>query len=126
MKKHLPAIVISSFLAFLLLLPLSDVSGQNAGSLAVNARSAVSDSVSHLLAERIKIYPIPAKTDLTADNIDGVTMIEIFDVTGNKCLQQVCDNHYQLAISVSELKRGMYFIRFITPRATLMKRFLKD
>lgn len=126
MKKHLHGLVFASFLTCLLLLSMSIVTGQASGSPGIDARSAISDSVSHILAERIKIYPIPVKTDLIADNIEGVTMIEVFDITGNKCVQQVCDNHYQVAISVSELKRGVYFIRFKTPRATLMKRFIKD
>ncbi|MGB4555953.1 MAG: T9SS type A sorting domain-containing protein, partial [Bacteroidales bacterium] len=78
------------------------------------------------LAERIKVYPNPVRSELIADHIEGVTMIEIFDVTGNKCLNEVCDNHNQMTIEVSTLKKGIYFIRFISPGATIMKRFIKE
>ena len=53
-------------------------------------------------------------------------MIEIFDVTGNKCLNEVCNSHSQMIIEVSQLRKGIYFIRFISPGATIMKRFIKE
>lgn len=126
MKKHLPGIVLSSITFCLLIISLSSVSGQTGASQPAQGKSAVSDSVAHNLAERIKIYPIPVKSELIADNIDGVTMIEIYDVTGNKCLNEVCDNHNQVIIEVSQLRKGIYFVRFISPRATIMKRFIKE
>ncbi len=126
MKKHLPGIVLSSITFILLVISLTSVSGQTGAGQTADGKSVVSDSVAHNLAERIKIYPIPVKSELIADNIDGVTMIEIFDVTGNKCINEVCDNHSQVIIEVSQLRKGIYFIRFISPRATIMKRFIKE
>lgn len=116
----------SSITFILLVISLGSVSGQTGAGQPADGKSAVSDSASLSLAERIKIYPIPVKSELIADNIDGVTMIEIFDVTGNKCLNEVCDNHNQVIIEVSQLRKGIYFIRFISPRATIMKRFIKE
>jgi hypothetical protein len=126
MKKHLPGIVLTSITFCLLLFALGNVSGQTGAGQPVQEKSAVADSAVHNLADRIKIYPIPVKSELIADNIDGVTMIEIFDVTGNKCLNEVCDNHNQVIIEVSQLRKGIYFIRFISPKATIMKRFIKE
>jgi hypothetical protein len=126
MKKHLPGIVLSSTTFILLLISLNTVSGQIGSGQPADGKLAVSDSVAHNLAERIKIYPIPVKSELIADNIDGVTMIEIFDVTGNKWINEVCDNHNQVIIEVSQLRKGIYFIRFISPKATIMKRFIKE
>lgn len=126
MKKHLPGIVLSSITFILLVISLTSVSGQTGTGQPADGKSAVPDSVAHNLAERIKIYPIPVKSELIADNIDGVTMIEIFDVTGNKCINEVCDNHNQVIIEVSQLRKGIYFVRFISPRATIMKRFIKE
>ncbi len=116
----------SSITCCLLILSLRTASGQTGDSQPAQGRSAIADSVAHNLAERIKIYPNPVKSELIADHIEGITMIEIFDVTGNKCLNEVCDNHNQLIIEVSLLKKGIYFIRFISPRATIMKRFIKE
>ena len=126
MKRHLPGIILSSITCCLLILSLRTASGQTGDSQPAQGRSAIADSVAHNLAERIKIYPNPVKSELIADHIEGITMIEIFDVTGNKCLNEVCDNHNQMIIEVSLLRRGIYFMRFISPRATIMKRFIKE
>lgn len=116
----------SSITCCLLILSLSAVAGQTGDGQPARARSAITDSVAHNLAERIKIYPNPVKSELIADHIEDITMIEIFDVTGNKCMNEVCDNHNQVIIEVSLLRKGIYFIRFISPRATIMKRFIKE
>lgn len=116
----------SSITFILLVISLTSVSGQTGTGQPADGKPVVPDSVAQNLAERIKIYPIPVKSELIADNIDGVTMIEIFDVTGNKCINEVCDNHNQVIIEVSQLRKGIYFIRFISPRVTIMKRFIKE
>lgn len=84
------------------------------------------DSLAIKLNERIKLYPVPVKSELMVENITGVTMIEIFDVTGNKFRNEVCNNQDQITIPVAELRRGIYFVKFITPHATLLKRFIKE
>jgi hypothetical protein len=126
MRKHLPETSSIVFIICLLLLPLSNAAGQTTGNQIANRTSPASDSLSIELAKRIKLYPVPVKTELTVENISGVTLIEIFDVTGNKYRTEVCDHQDQITIPVAELRRGIYFIKFITPRATLLKRFIKE
>ena len=126
MKKQLPGIILSSITCCLLLISVGSVSGQGSTGRPAYAKTSVSDSIAHNLAEKIKIYPVPAKSELIVDNIEGVTMLEIFDVTGNKCLNEVCEAHAQVTLEVSQLRKGIYFIRFISPRATIMKRFIKE
>jgi hypothetical protein len=121
MKKNLPGIIKIIFVICLVLLPLGNSLGQVAGS-----RLSLSDSLTVKMAEKIKLYPVPVKAELRVENISGVTMIEIFDVTGNKFRNEVCDNQDQITIPVAELRRGIYFIKFITPKATLLKRFIKE
>jgi len=87
---------------------------------------AVPDSINRSLAEKIKFYPVPVKTDLNLENISSVTVIEIFDVMGKKHISQTCSKQEQLSIPVSQLPRGIYFIRFVTPGTTVMKRFIKE
>jgi hypothetical protein len=87
---------------------------------------AVPDSLNRNLTEKIKFYPVPVKTDLNLENISSVTLIEIFDVMGKKHISQRCNKQEQLSIQVSQLPRGVYFIRFVTPGTTLMKRFIKE
>lgn len=90
------------------------------------SKLSVSDSLTIKLNEKVKLYPVPVKSELRVENISGVTMIEIFDVTGNKFRNEVCSNQDQIIIPVADLRRGIYFIKFITPQATLLKRFIKE
>ncbi|NLE36288.1 MAG: T9SS type A sorting domain-containing protein [Bacteroidales bacterium] len=126
MKKHLPGIILTSIICCLLLTSPGSLSGQQGSDRPWHGNISVADSLAQSLAEKIKIYPVPATSELTIENVENVTTIEIFDVTGNKCLHQVCDDQVQLTIEVSELKKGIHFIRFKSPQATIMKRFIKE
>ena len=98
--------------------PITEVS-KDAGTVAP-------DSITLSVAPKIKLYPVPVISDLFIDNIVNVTRIEIFDVMGNKHISETCDNQDHLRIPVSQLPRGIYFIRFITPVSTSIKRFTKE
>jgi len=84
------------------------------------------DSIKTNFAQKIKLYPVPVISDLYIDNIVNVTRIEIFDVMGNKHISETCDNQDHLSIPVSQLPRGIYFIRFTTPGSSAIKRFTKE
>lgn len=126
MKRPLPLaifviIIITAFLA------TGNVSGQATLPGVSQDRSAIiTDTLSVNFAQKIKLYPVPVSSDLFIDNVANVTRIEIFDIMGNKHISEVCDNQDNLRISVSQLTRGMYFIRFTTPGATAIKRFTKE
>jgi len=98
--------------------PITEVS-KDAGTVAP-------DSITLSVAPKIKLYPVPVISDLFIDNIVNVTRIEIFDVMGNKHISETCDNQDHLRIPVSQLPRGIYFIRFITPGSSSIKRFTKE
>lgn len=98
--------------------PITEVS-KDAGTVAP-------DSITLNVAPKIKLYPVPVISDLFIDNIVNVTRIEIFDVMGNKHISETCDNQDHLRIPVSQLPRGIYFIRFITPGSSSIKRFTKE
>lgn len=84
------------------------------------------DSSAVSFARKIKLYPVPVISDLYIDNIVNVTRIEIFDVMGNKHISETCDNQDHLSIPVSQLRRGIYFIRFTTPGSSAIRRFTKE
>ena len=90
------------------------------------ANTVSQDSITLSFAQKIKLYPVPVISDLFIDNIVNVTRIEIFDVMGNKHISETCDNQDHLSIPVSQLPRGIYFIRFITPSSSAIKRFTKE
>jgi len=91
-----------------------------------DAGTVTPDSITLSVVQKIKLYPVPVISDLFIDNIVNVTRIEIFDVMGNKHISETCDNQDHLRIPVSQLPRGIYFIRFITPGSTSIKRFTKE
>jgi len=126
MKRPLP---LANFAIIIItaLLATGNVSGQAALPGVSQDRSAIiTDTLSVNFAQKIKLYPVPVSSDLFIDNVANVTRIEIFDIMGNKHISEVCDNQDNLRISVSQLTRGMYFIRFTTPGATAIKRFTKE
>jgi hypothetical protein len=87
---------------------------------------SVADTLNRNPTEKIKFYPVPVKTDLNLENISSVTVIEIFDIMGKKHISEACNKQEQMTIPVSHLPRGVYFIRFVTPGTTVMKRFIKE
>jgi hypothetical protein len=93
MKRFLPGIILSSTICCLLLLSPAQSLRADSRRQSGTGKTSVSDSLAHNLSEKIKIYPVPAKSELIIDNIEGVTMIEILDVTGNKRMNEVCGNH---------------------------------
>ncbi|MFZ0471859.1 MAG: DUF5018 domain-containing protein [Bacteroidales bacterium] len=97
------------------------------GSTAVyTVTVSLSTGVSDALAGQYRIYPVPAHSEVTATGIEDVKCIEIFDVTGNKLITVICEGEDLKVISVSQLVRGVYFIKFTTPQGAVMKRFVKE
>jgi len=73
-----------------------------------------------------RIYPVPAHEQLTAAGLSGVTMIEVFDVTGDKVSAIRCEGDSLVNIPVGHLPRGIYFVRLTTEKGAVMKRFVKE
>ena len=73
----------------------------------------------------IKIYPVPAGSELVVTNIHSVKLIEILDATGKVLKTINAIETDELRIPVSNLNSGMYFIRFTTENDKLIKRFIK-
>ena len=74
-------------------------------------------------AYNISIYPNPAHNQLTisSENI-AINKLEIFDITG-KLVKQLTMSNEQLAIDISDLQKGVYFIK-INDTETL--KFIKE
>ena len=78
------------------------------------------------LSGRFRVYPVPARTEIYADGIEDVTLIEVFDVTGNKHITEKCDGESLKEIPIGHLARGIYFIRLTTQQGSVMKKFVKE
>lgn len=74
----------------------------------------------------LRLYPVPARDEITAEGIEGVTLIEIFEVTGNKVTAIRCEGDTVREIPLTNLPRGLYVMKLTTPDGVVMKKFVKD
>lgn len=86
----------------------------------------VTTGIEDNLSSHHKVYPVPARTAITVSGIEDVSLIEVFDVTGNLVISEKCDEIDLKKISVDHLTRGVYFIRFTTSGGTIITRFIKE
>ena len=86
----------------------------------------VATGIEDNLSSHHKVYPVPARTAITVSGIEDVSLIEVFDVTGNLVITEKCDEMDLKKISVDHLTRGVYFIRFTTSGGTVITRFIKE
>ena len=77
-------------------------------------------------SKRYRLYPVPVRTDLYAEGTTDVTMAEVYDITGNKRISMRCDGEPTVHLNVSQLARGIYFIKFTTSTGIVMQRFVKE
>jgi hypothetical protein len=59
-------------------------------------------------------------------NIQRVSTIEILDVTGKVVYRMDNVDQSEVRIPVSNLRKGMYFIKLISPEGKVIKRFIKS
>jgi hypothetical protein len=78
------------------------------------------------LEKNIRLYPVPASTELNVSNIQNVSKIEILDVTGKIVMTINSTDRNEIKVPVSNLTRGLYFIKFTTEKGKLIKRFIKS
>lgn len=102
------------------------VTAEDGSTVTYTVTVSLATGIDDPLSGRVKIYPVPARTEIYAEGIADVTMIEIFDVTGNKHVTEICDSEYLKEIAVGHLSRGVYFMRLTTPGGSVMKKFVKE
>jgi len=73
----------------------------------------------------IEMFPVPAASELKVRNIINVKTIDILDVTGKVVRTTNPGTDNEITIPVSELKGGIYFVRFNTKTGVVIKRFVK-
>ncbi len=86
----------------------------------------VATGIDDYLSDKLRIYPVPAHNEITAEGIEGITMIEIYEVTGKKVSSIRCAEDSFREIPVADLSRGLYFIKFIGPDGVILKKFIKE
>jgi hypothetical protein len=102
------------------------VTAEDGSTVTYTVTVSLATGIDDPLSGRLKLYPVPARTEIYAEGIEDVTLIEIFDVTGNKHISEICDSEHVKEIPVGHLSRGVYFMRLTTPRGSVMKKFVKE
>jgi hypothetical protein len=74
---------------------------------------------------KAELYPVPATDLLQVRNIRNVKTYEILDATGRMIRKSNVSSDSDLNIPVSELKHGIYYIRFNTPDGRVIRKFIK-
>ncbi len=87
---------------------------------------SVATAIEDNLNSRLRLYPVPARTEITAEGIEGITMIEIYEVTGKKVASIRCVEDTTKVIPVANLRRGIYFMKLISPKGVVMEKFIKE
>jgi len=77
------------------------------------------------LSSRLMIYPVPASDEITISGTGDVSLIEIFDVTGNILITESCNDEDLKKINIDRLAQGVYFIRLTTGKSAVYRRFIK-
>jgi hypothetical protein len=107
------------------------ISGDNvsAAPIGPNANESVGSRVVTFARnsdQNIKLYPNPANTTLNIDILDGTfDEIMIFSTTG-AMIKKLEPNGNNLTIDVSEFATGTYFVRFVSGKLAVTKRFIKQ
>jgi hypothetical protein len=75
----------------------------------------------------IAVYPNPTTGELqvTGEQVDEWTSVEIFDVYGRKVFEQKAEGRKQKAMDISELRAGLYFVKITTEQGAVVRKVVK-
>ncbi|MFT4697208.1 MAG: chitodextrinase [Flavobacteriaceae bacterium] len=102
------------------------VSGDNVAPFANNAGSKIK-SFTENAEKNINVYPNPTKSTLSIDMLDDTNYdsIVIFSTTG-QIVKTISSRDSKITVDVSNYASGLYFIRFVSDKLAVTKRFVKD
>jgi hypothetical protein len=72
--------------------------------------------------ETIKIYPVPANSQLTVDLVEGVKMIRMFNYIGQSVLQSDVTGQMSKTFNVEGLRAGAYTLQFVNSKGEIYNR----
>lgn len=104
------------------------ISGDNVRAATPQVHSTVDTLIdfTHRSNDNIQLYPNPANSILNIEILEGsYDEIMVFSSTG-QLVQQLDPTLETLAVDVSNLASGMYFVRFVSGGLAITKRFIKE
>jgi hypothetical protein len=76
-------------------------------------------------SDNIKLYPNPVNTTLNIDILEGqFDEVNVYSAMGDLVLSYK-NVSGSMQMDVSQLATGMYFVRFVTGKLAVSKRFIK-
>ena len=73
----------------------------------------------------IMIYPNPATNMLNIESSTKFSQLIVTDILGNVLIRQLVYNK-AVSVDVSELSKGLYFVKMIRDKGIVVRRFLKE
>jgi hypothetical protein len=74
----------------------------------------------------LRIYPVPASSELKIEDISGYNSVEIIDLTGRIILSIDPGEESMTSIDISALNNGIYLLRFSKGKISRVMRFVKS
>jgi hypothetical protein len=101
------------------------VTAQDGTTQTYTVTVSVASGIDEQTEANVKLYPVPATTDLYIENVEAVKQIDIFNVAGAMVSTSIHDNENLIHVYLDSYTSGIYFIRFTTADGTFMKKFIK-
>ena len=84
---------------------------------------AIGTGIDNVVANQLKIFPNPARTDLFIKSDLLIKKVEIYSLTGTLLILQ---NNFNEKISVSALSQGVYLLKIYTDKGVAVSKVIKE
>ncbi len=88
-----------------------------------------SSGINNLFSDKIKIYPNPAKENLTIEltesNISQRTTISFYNIQGQLC-KQILSNQSKTEVDIKDLSTGLYVVKLNNEKESFISKFVKE
>jgi len=91
----------------------------------VFAKQEDNSNVRTLDRNLFKVYPNPAKNEITVSSNENLSKVTIYDVTG-KVMFSTSDVNLNSTVNVSAFSRGIYMVEVLTDNKTSVKRLILE
>ena len=78
----------------------------------------------HIDDPGISIYPVPARDELKISGKDPIQLIEMYDVSGRKRMEQKTDQTRQIIINISTLPDGLYMVKILQEKGYILRKVI--
>lgn len=73
----------------------------------------------------VSIYPNPVKDVVTVNSQNTITSLELYDING-RLLQTIMTNDTNANIDISSKAAGLYLLKVVTEKGSMVQRIIKD